>query len=133
MPPPSVPSSLPDRNSAGAGAALLRHSSAEVRTAYGRWKAEGAADAADAVVLAIVRDHIPERAVRASLNLEDRHVLISDLGFDSMAITEMVFAFEDLFEVTISNAEMMNLRSIGDLRAFVRSRLASPPAAAPRP
>ena len=114
---------------ANVGASLLRHSSAEVQAAYARWQTLGDAAAADAIIVAVVRDHVPDKARRATLVLEDRHGLASDLGFDSMAITEMVFAFEDLFQVTITNGEIVGLRTLGDLRAFVRHRLAAPAAA----
>jgi acyl carrier protein len=132
---PTVPPSpiLPPPSTAGDGAALLRHSSAEVRAAYALWRGAGDPGAADAIVLAVVRDHVPDKARRATLVLEDRHALALDLGFDSMATTEMVFVFEDVFQVTITNAEIVRLRTIGDLRAFVRRRITLPPTGEPAP
>ena len=127
MPPAASPSPAPSPLApCGAGDSLLRHSSAEVREAYARWQTAGDSAAADAIVAAVVRDHVPDKARRASLILDDRQALAADLGFDSMALTEMVFAFEDLFQVTITNSEIVGLRTLGDLRAFVRHRLAAP-------
>ena len=120
-PPPSAPAgALPE-----AADALLRHFPAEVREAYLRVAATRDPAAADTLVLAIVADHMP----RAEAELADDAKLTADLGFDSVTIAEMVFFLEDLLKVSVTNAEIVRVRTVADLRAFVRHKIASLPRA----
>ena len=63
--------------------------------------------------------------IEARASAEQR--MIEDLGFDSLAVAETVFFFEDLFQVTIKNEEIMALRSVGELGDFVARRLREKP------
>lgn len=95
-----------------------------VREAHTRWVDQHDPAALDAVVLAIVAFHRPHRA--AALHhgdLPDSARLIADLGFDSLALAEVVFFVEDLYQVTISNADLKSIHTVADLRAFVRARV----------
>lgn len=102
---------------------LVRHFPAEVRDAFTRFRALRQPVDADKVVLAVVLDHVPDKSRRATITLADQNRLIEDLGFDSIAITEMVFFLEDLFQVRIGNEEILRVRTVGDLRAFIREKL----------
>ncbi|MBL9202564.1 MAG: acyl carrier protein [Opitutaceae bacterium] len=119
-PPPAAPASVPE-----AADALLRHFPAEVREAYLRVVTSRDPAATDTLVLAIVADHMP----RAEAGLADDAKLMADLGFDSVTIAEMVFFFEDLLKVSVTNAEIVRVRTVADLRAFVRHKIASLPRA----
>ena len=112
----SAPVVLPD-----AVDTLLRHFPEEVRAAYARLQETGDPAAADTLVLAIVEDHMPHR----DAELVDSATLAADLGFDSVAIAEMVFFIEDLLLVSVTNAEILRVRTVHDLRAFVRAKLAA--------
>jgi len=114
--PVSSAAPLPD-----AAETLLRHFPDEVKTAYLRLRESGDPAAADTLVLAIVADHMP----KAGAELTDGASLVDDLGFDSVAIAEMVFFLEDLLQVSVTNAEILRVRTVGELRAFVRTKLAA--------
>ena len=112
----SAPVVLPD-----AVETLLRHFPEDVRGAYVRLRETGDPAAADLLVLAIVEDHMP----RPDAVIVDSASLVADLGFDSVAIAEMVFFIEDLLQVNVTNAEILRVRTVGELRDFVRTKLAA--------
>lgn len=97
-----------------------------IRAAYTRYRETTDIEAVDVVVLAVVRDYVPKTILLPADNpLPDQARLIADLGFDSLAISETVFFLEDVFKVRITNAEIMEVRTVGELRAFVRRKLSS--------
>jgi acyl carrier protein len=98
---------------------------AEARDAYERFRTTGDAGALRTVVLAAVRDFMPKRNLGANnIELRDEMKLMEDLGYDSLAVAETVFFFEDLFKVRIQNAELMSVRTIGELLQFVSQKVA---------
>jgi acyl carrier protein len=96
---------------------------ADVLEAYQRYRAKGDADAVEAVVIAAVIDYCPSSA-RAAPAVTDATRLAEELGYDSVAVAELVFFLEDLFDVTLSNDDLAGVRTIADLRACVTSKLA---------
>lgn len=127
---PSSPSSGSNRNDAIE--VLDRYFPVQVRQAYERFTTSRLATDADVVVLAIMVDYLPGKENRPTIAPADGLALVADLGFDSVSITEMVFFLEDLFEVRITNDEIMRVRTVGDLREFVRQKLSALPPAAQR-
>lgn len=103
-----------------------------VRDAHARFLATRDVDALDVVVLAIIRDHQPAEA-RANTPAvpPDSARLMEDLGFDSLALAEIVFFIEDLYQVSVSNEELMTIPTVGALRAFVRTKVAQAAAQPP--
>ncbi len=102
---------------------------AEVIAAFQRYRTSGDTDAVEAVVIAAVVDFRPVTAA-ASQPITDGMRLLEDLGYDSVAVAELVFFLEDLFEMTITNDDILAVSTIGELRACVVRKLAGKTGAA---
>jgi acyl carrier protein len=103
----------------------------EVRDAYRRFRATGDSASVQVVVLGALREFLPKASpLPADAAPADGLRLIEDLGYDSLAVAEIVFFFEDLFQVTINNREITSVHTVGDLRHFVGSKLAEKKASA---
>jgi acyl carrier protein len=96
----------------------------EARDAYERFRTTGDVEALHLVILAAVRDFMPKRNLSAgSIELRAEMKLMEDLGYDSLAVAETVFFFEDLFKVRIQNTELLSVRTVGELQKFVLQKL----------
>ena len=47
---------------------------------------------------------------------------IDDLGADSLAIVELVLAFEEQFEIDIPDEDTEKIRTVGDAIAYISTR-----------
>ncbi len=97
---------------------------AEVLEAYRRYRANGDASALESVVIAAAVDYRPAGSAPVPA-VSDTTRLQEDLGYDSVAVAELVFFLEDLFEMTITNEDIMAVSTIGELRACVIRKLAN--------
>ncbi|MDI1250483.1 MAG: acyl carrier protein [Lacunisphaera sp.] len=104
----------------------IRHLPAAARAAFHQFQAAGDPATLDPVIFAILADFIPRASAVPLAELPGSTRLIDDLGFDSLAITEVVFFTEDLFGISISNEEIIQVRSLDDLRGFIRRKVAAP-------
>ncbi|SDS13624.1 acyl carrier protein [Opitutus sp. GAS368] len=106
----------------------IRHLPAAARAAFARFQVIGDPAALDPVLLAILEDFIPKTPARPLAELPGGTRLIDDLGFDSLALTEVVFFTEDLFGITITNEEIIRVRTLDDLRGFIHDKVSILPA-----
>lgn len=112
---PSSSSSVPN---------VLSRYPAEVQAAYQRFIGDGNEADLQLLVRAAVRSYMPKRVgVEAPAELAPALRLIEDLGIDSLAVAEMIFFFEDLFNISIPSNEILQLKTVSDLEAYVRSKL----------
>lgn len=63
-------------------------------------------------------------ANESSAPLSDSTRLRDDLGVDSITIAEVIFQLEDIFEIEIENQDLMNIHTIGELKAYILKKLA---------
>jgi len=106
----------------------IRHLPAAARAAFDRFQAGGDPAALDPVLFAILEDFIPRTPARPLAELPGGTRLIDDMGFDSLAITEVVFFTEDLFGISITNEEIVQVHTLDDLRGFIHGKVANCPA-----
>ena len=103
---------------------VLSRFPSEVQSAYSRFDKDRNEADLNIIVHAALRDFIPKNKSRElSANLVGQMALIDDLGLDSLAVAEMIFFFEDLFQVSIPSAEIMKLRTVADLEGYVKQKL----------
>lgn len=122
--PPSASSSASQLPAASEQEARIKHMPAEARAAFQRFRTGGDVAELDPVIFAILGDFIPlAPAVPLSEQLGTTR-LIEELGFDSLSITEVVFFTEDLFGITITNEEIIQVRTLDDLRGFIHRKVA---------
>ena len=102
----------------------IKHLPADARAAFQRFQTDGAAAALDPVIFAILEDFIPLAPAQPLAIQPGTTRLIEDLVFDSLSITEVVFFTEDLFGITITNEEIIQVRTLDDLRGFILGKVA---------
>ena len=102
----------------------IKHLPEEARAAYQQFQLSRNPATLDPVIFAILEDFIPQSPAQPIAQLPGTSQLIQDLGFDSLAITEVVFFTEDLFKITITNDEIMQVRTLDDLRSFIHRKVA---------
>jgi acyl carrier protein len=106
-------------------AECVRHLPEPARAAFEQFQVGADAAALDPVLFAILGDYIPKTPARPISEMPGGSRLMEDLGFDSLAITEVVFFTEELFQISISNEEIVQVRTLDDLRSFIRGKVAA--------
>lgn len=104
----------------------LRGYAAPTVEAGARYVATGDPAAFDALVFGVIAHHLPRKPAEPLEALPGSTKLVADLGLDSFTMIELVFAFEDLFAVALSQEKLMAVVTIDDLRAFLRENLPAP-------
>ncbi len=75
----------------------------------------------DAVIVLVLADLGADLEAEG---LSEEANFIEDLGLDSLAIAEFVFFFEDVFRIKISNEALAEMRTLGSLKAFLKTEMA---------
>jgi acyl carrier protein len=105
----------------------IRHLPEAARAAFQRFTTKADMTALDPLLFAILEDYIPRKPAKPLAEHPGDTLLMEDLGFDSLAITEVVFFTEDLFNISIANEEIIQVRTLDDLRNFIRQKVAARP------
>jgi acyl carrier protein len=83
---------------------------------------EGFAKKGDVVIGIIERFVEPERRGKLE-NAPDTLVVAEELGLDSLTMVEVVLAVEDATGATVGDDEVQKLRTLGDIKNFIKSKV----------
>ncbi|HSH09980.1 MAG TPA: phosphopantetheine-binding protein, partial [Oceanipulchritudo sp.] len=87
------------------------------------FNASGDPELVPTIVLGIIERFV-EPDVRPVLREEnDNTRLLEDLGIDSLLMVEIVIMVEETLGIHIENEELRNLRSVGDIKAYLDAKI----------
>ncbi len=67
---------------------------------------------------------------RDAASIQPTHHLRDDLGLDSMAVIEMLYRIEEVFNLQIPDQDLAGLTTVGQVIGYVQGRVAPPKAPA---
>lgn len=83
-----------------------------------------------AIVLGVIERYV-ERDLRPKLHGDSGSLLLrEDLALDSLTMMEVVMLAEEVLQITISNEELTQLRTLGEVQGFMVAKLRETPAPA---
>ena len=79
------------------------------------------------IVLGIIERFIEPEVRPVIRDGRDSTRLVEDLGIDSLLMVEIVILTEEVLGITVDNEELRNLRTLGDVKAYLRARVLGEP------
>ncbi len=109
--------------------ASLKRCRPETIDAALRFRATGDPAEIPFIVYGIVERHLaPEVSQKLDLHHVDENTrLVEDLGIDSLTMLEIVLSIEETMAMHIENEELKDLRTLGNVKSFIREKLATGP------
>jgi len=83
----------------------------------------GNLDLVPAIVIGIVERFLDEEAIEVLRKGGDSVKFMEDLGLDSLTMFEAIMMVEESLGISVKNEELWDLRTTGDLKAFMASKL----------
>lgn len=69
-----------------------------------------------------VKEIISQQLDVDGAQIKEESQFIEDLGADSLAIVELVLAFEEHFEIEIPDEDTEKIKTVGDAVSYIQSR-----------
>ncbi|MDQ8182979.1 phosphopantetheine-binding protein [Pelagicoccus sp. SDUM812005] len=101
----------------------LKRCSPETITAALAFRRSGDVSLVPTVVLGIIERFLEPEVVDTLKGGDDSVKFMEDLGMDSLTMFEAIMMVEESLGVSIKNEELWDLRTVGDLKAFISAKL----------
>ncbi len=86
------------------------------------YRKTGNVDLLGDVVIGIISRFVESDMRGKLVNAPDSMVLVDELGLDSLTMVEIVLSVEDALGTKIENDEIQSLRTLGDIKGFIRNK-----------
>ena len=70
-----------------------------------------------------VKEIISQQLGAETADCKDEASFVDDLGADSLAIVELVLAFEEQFEIDIPDEDTEKIRTVGDAISYIKEHV----------
>ena len=100
----------------------LRRCSPETLEAAIQYRKSGDRAQIPVVVYGLIERYQPSTAPVKLTEASDDTQLMADLGLDSLTLLELVLSIEECLEMRIENEELANIRTLGELKAFLDTK-----------
>ena len=106
----------------------LKRCSASTFEAACQFRKTGNVQHLSVIIFGVIERYVESRLRPKLKEPADDLRLAEDLAIDSLTMMEIVMLVEDVLGVTINNDELRSLRTLGDVRVFMESKVAGPAA-----
>lgn len=103
----------------------LKHCSEATVAAAMRFEETRDLDELPAIILGVLGRDTTNPNAEGVAAATDESRLIEDIGMDSFGMIEVVMTAEEVLGITVANQEMNDIRTLGQLKAFLRTKLAA--------
>ncbi|MCX6857746.1 MAG: phosphopantetheine-binding protein [Verrucomicrobia bacterium] len=80
-------------------------------------------DELPAIILGVLERDAATPKPEGVVAVTDESRLMEDIGMDSFGMIEVVMTAEEVLGITVANQEMNDIRTLGQLKAFLRTKL----------
>ncbi len=101
----------------------LKRCSPETIEAAVHFRTTGDLTVLPTVVYGIIERHLAPEKESSLATADDNTRLIEDLGIDSLTLLEIVLTIEEAVGISIENEELRNIRTLGEVKAFIEQKI----------
>jgi acyl carrier protein len=110
---------------------VLKRCSSATREAASGFRRTGSAEYLPAIVHGLIEHYVEPQARAKLAPADDGLRLVEDLAIDSLTMLEIVFLAEDVLQISIDNEDLRPIRTVGDIKRFLESRINRGPRPSP--
>jgi len=104
---------------------LLNRCSPRAREAAFRYRENQEPQEVKTIVSEVISHYVSEEQLPSMKQRSGRIRLREDLGLDSLSMIEICMTLEEVFGITLTESELRDLQTVGDVNRFTTRRLSS--------